>query len=439
MEKRERQFIPGLSILLLAIFLLGIIGALLHDFNGVEYGAAGALIWGGATLITFVLGTIYLSRRLLPVQGNAGWSEGFRLLWRNYTMGAANLLYGRPRETPATTAAARKKQKAAQSELAPSFKLLGAGFFFSHEAAAITRGNSYRRAAGPGLVFLNSGESVAQVFDLRPQSRSMPVNAITKDGIPVETSVSVSFRVRRPTPGSRPRSIESDAIPYPYDRDALFELNYAGSVDEENRRGWTEQVCPQAAALLVTEIAKFTLDQLLLSGASDPLKTIKAQVKEGLLELQKPEADDANPDLGQGIQAPRQILPRGIEITGVGVGAFQLADAVLERRIATWQVGLDNRMSREKMAGDLEAQKLFQQARVQAQVENIEKLLTSIDLMRQQGGAELHEVVMLRLMEMAEAMSANLAVRRLDKGGQIVQLSAEAASELRQALGRDEA
>ena len=226
--------------------------------------------------------------------------------------------------------------------------------------------------------------------------------------------------------------------PYPYDRDALFELNYAGSVDEDNRRGWTEQVCPQAASLLVTEIAKFTLDQLLLSGASDPLKTIKAQVKEGLLELQKPEVDDAHSEVGQGNQAPRQILPRGIEITGVGVGAFQLPDDVLNKRIDTWQVGLANRMSREKMAGELEAQKLFQQARVQAQVENIEKLLTSIDLMRLQGGTELHEVVMLRLMEMAEAMSANLAVRRLDKGGHLIQLSAEAAGELRQALGRDE-
>ena len=226
--------------------------------------------------------------------------------------------------------------------------------------------------------------------------------------------------------------------PYPYDRDALFELNYAGSVDEDNRRGWTEQVCPQAASLLVTEIAKFTLDQLLLSGASDPLKTIKAQVKEGLLELQKPEVADAHPEPGQGNQAPRQILPRGIEITSVSVGTLNLPAEVVAKRIAMWEAGLANRMSREKMAGELEAQKLFQQARVQAQVENIEKLLTSIDLMRQQGGNELHEVVMLRLMEMAEAMSANLAVRRLDRGGQMVQLSAEAASELRQALGRDE-
>lgn len=438
MEKEERQFIPGLSILLLAIFLLGVIGSLLHDFNGVGYEAAGAFIWGGATFITFVLGTAYLSRRLLPLQGSAGWSEGFRLLWRNYTMGAANLLYGRSRQPLATTAAAKKKKKTPQTDLAPSFRLLGAGFLFSHEAAAITRGNSYRRAAGPGLVFLHTGESIAQVFDLRPQSRSMPVNAMTSDGIPVESSISVTFRVRRPTPGSQPRSIEADDIPYPYDRDALFELNYSSSVSEDDRRGWTEQVCPQAASLLVTEIAKFKLDDLLLGAAAAPMEQIKKRVEEGLKELQKPDEDDGPHDLPLSGKAPRQTLPRGIEITGVSVGGLQLSEDVTAKRISTWQVNWQNQIAREMVAGDLEAQKVFQLARARAQMESIEQLLSSIESMRQQTGIELHEVVMLRLMEIAEAMSANMALRRLDRHGEMIRLSAEAASELRQALGRDE-
>ncbi len=48
MEEQERQFIPGLGILLLTIILLGAIGALLRDANGVSFDAAGALMWGGA-------------------------------------------------------------------------------------------------------------------------------------------------------------------------------------------------------------------------------------------------------------------------------------------------------------------------------------------------------------------------------------------------------
>ncbi|RIL09548.1 MAG: hypothetical protein DCC75_06245, partial [Proteobacteria bacterium] len=83
---------------------------MLHDYNDVPLGPAGAVMWGGAVLITFILGTAYISRRVLPLQGNLGWSEGFRLLWRNYTMGAANLLYGR-REDTSPSSSRKKKPK----------------------------------------------------------------------------------------------------------------------------------------------------------------------------------------------------------------------------------------------------------------------------------------------------------------------------------------
>ena len=86
MEEPRRQFIPGPGILMLAILLLGAAGALLHDYRDVPYDAVGAILWGGAVLVTFLLGTTHLSRRLLPIQGNLGWTEGFRLLWRSYTL-----------------------------------------------------------------------------------------------------------------------------------------------------------------------------------------------------------------------------------------------------------------------------------------------------------------------------------------------------------------
>lgn len=424
MDTKERQFIPGLGILVLTILLMGAIGALLHDFNGVELGAGGAMIWGGAVLITFVLGTAYMSRRLLPVGGNLGWSEGFRLLWRNYTMGAANVLYGRRRD-PVSKSVSRKKKQSDTSDLAPSFKLLGAGFLFAHEAAAITSGNSYVRADGPGLVFLRGGETIAKVFDLRPQSRRMPVSAMTRDGIPIETGVSVTFQVRRPAPDQRrPRSIEADIIPYPYDREALFDLTYAGSVANDERREWTEQVAPQAAALLVTEIGKYTLDELLASGGIEPLSAIKDSVRRGLKEQQ---TDDH-----------LQTLSRGIEIVGVGVGPLELPDDVTAKRLSTWQVEWQNRITQEVISGDIEAQRLYQQARARAQIENIENLLLNIEAMRRQSGVELHEVVMLRLMEVVETISANKSLSKPSAPPSLADLAAEASSELRLALEKDE-
>lgn len=420
MEDQQRQFIPGLGILVLTIILLGVVGAILHDFNGVEFGRYGAIIWGLAALFTFVLGTAYLSRRLLPIQDNLGWSDGFRLLWNNYLLGVTNLLYGRGQETSARYLAPKKK-KADLNSTAPSFKYLDAGFLFTHEAASVTIGNSYSRAVGPGLVILRDGERIDQIFDLRPQSRKAPVSATTRDGIPVETSVSVTFQVRRPAPDQRrPRSIEADVLPYPYDPDALFDLAYSASVVDDEKRPWTEQVAPQAAALLITEIHKCTLDELLESGGAEKLGEIKERIKSGLREQQ---SDDTP-----------QTLSKGIEIVGIGVGPLELPDDVTAKRLSTWQVDWQNRVSHELISGDIEAQRLYQQARARAQVENVENLLLNIEAMRRQGGVELHEVVMLRLMEVVEAISSDRSLTPGAPQNALRSLAAEATSKMRSAL-----
>ncbi len=420
MRIRERQFIPGLGHLLLATFLLGLIGAIIDDFRGVNFGVVGGLIWGGAVLITFLLGTAYISRRLLPIQGGLGWSEGFHLLWRNYTAGAADLLYGRRRVVSAPS----RKKKSAIPEVPPSFTLIGAGFLPSYQVAAIKSGGGFKRAAGPGLVILQRTESLAQIFDLRPQSRKESVSATTRDGIPIETSVSVTFQVRQPDPNQRrPRSVEADVLPYPYDHDALFDLLYTGSVTDDDKRDWTDQVCPQAAALLISEIGKVTLDELLVSGGAEALAGIRDNVKQALLEQQR------------GDQF--QTLPQGIEILGVGIGPPQLPDDVIQKRVSSWQVDWRNKIDQEMTAGAIEAQQMYQKARAQAQVENIEKLLLSIEAMRRQSGVELHEVFVRQLLEVLESSASAVAAMPLASRAVIFNIAGDAAQELRKALQSD--
>lgn len=419
MEKRGRQFIPGIGILLLAAFLLGIVGALLHDFRGVSFGDVGSIIWAGAVLVSFLLGTAYISRLLLPVQGNMGWSEGFRLLWRNYTRGAANLLYGRRKEGIVSP-----KKKSTASTLPASFSLIGAGFLYSHQVAAIRSGGGYKRAAGPGLVILSGGESVSQIFDLRPQSRRMSVSATTRDGIPVETSVSVVFQVRRPSPTQRrPRSVESDVLPYPYDRDAIFDLTYTDSVAGDEKRSWADLVCPQAATLLISEIGKYSLDELLVGAASEPLEEIKDRIK---LALKEQQGDNQ-----------MQSLSKGIDILSVGIGSLELPEDVEKKRLTSWQVEWLNKIDTETITGNIEAQRLYQQARADAQVENIENMLRSIEAMRNQSGGELHEVFMRQLIDVLEASASTSALRPLPSRVVMFNIANDASNEIRQALESD--
>ena len=424
MEESRRQFIPGPGILMLAILLLGAVGALLHDYREVPYDAVGAFLWGGAVLITFLLGTAHLSRRLLPIQGNLGWTEGFRLLWRSYTLGV-NRILGERRHEPMASATKAKKT-APDGGRSPSFQLLGAGFLFSHEAAAITRGNSFVRADGPGLVFLHANEAIAQVFDLRDQTRRQEVHATTRDGIPIATSVIVTFHVRRLAPGERrPRSVEMDTSPYPYDRSALFHLTYAGSItDDDNRLSWADQICPQAATLLVSEIGRYTLDELLISGAAKPLDDIKKNIQRGLEEMQ-------NNDNGP-------TLPKGVTIQRVNVGSLALPRDVVQKRIETWQVDWESRAQKAVEDSKLELQHLTNQSRAHALADSIDSLLASIEAVHAQGETQLHDVILAQVVNVLESMATNETSSGLPRRTQWISLAADTSQEIRHFMEQEE-
>ncbi|MEZ4515515.1 MAG: SPFH domain-containing protein [Chloroflexota bacterium] len=190
MKQSKSQFVPGLGVLLLSAVLLGAVGYVLHDFRGpVWHLGNGALDWRVAG--SFTLGTVYLSRVLLPLPDDPGWSRSFRLLWRSYfTGGVADMTSWY--DSAAIMATPDRPA------VAPSFDILDTGTLPAHEAVAIVRDHSYVRADGPGLIFLRPGESISQVIDLRPHVRRQSLIVNTRDGIPLDTSISVTFKVRSP-------------------------------------------------------------------------------------------------------------------------------------------------------------------------------------------------------------------------------------------------
>lgn len=410
METRKKPFAPGLGTLLLATVLLTLIGFLLRDFRNVPYGGVGGIIWLAALLGSFVLGTVYLSRVLLPIQSKSSWTEGLRLLYRQYFSGV-NAFVDQQRRPPSPSA--KRKPRKPRADIPRSFLNLNAGLLPSRQAAAIMRGNTYARPGGPGFLLLEPSESLAQLFDLRPHVRRQEVEANSHDGVALKTSVSVVFSVRRPQTSARTR-IESGDEPYPYDPTAIFHLNYAGSITKEDEvHRWTEQVCPQAATLLVNEIARYTLDQLLEAGAAEPLEQIRKEIRTQL--------NDA-------------FQRVGIEIIGVGVGTLEMPEEVVGRRLESWQVEWQSRAARELAGADVETLRVLQQARAKAQIDIIENLLQNIDLMRNQTESELHENVMLRLIEVLEMAAANSSIQTIVPRSLITGLTGEASSQIKQAL-----
>jgi hypothetical protein len=409
-DKRDNQFAPGLGILLLAVVLAVVIGSLFSDAKGVPYGLVGGLIWVVALMGTFSLGLVYLAQYLLPLQGNAGWSESFRILLRNYFRPITGFIEQQRTAKPTP----RKKKSAAQQELPISFRLLGAGTLASHEAVALTRGGGFSRAAGPGFVLLGRGESVYQLVDLRPHNRRQQLIASTRDGIRLKTDVSVTFRVRQPQQLQQTRRDSYNQL-YPYDGEAVFRVSHLTARTGTDRiQSWTELVAHHAATLLVGELGQYTLDELLETAGVEALDRARQSVRREL---------------------ERSFAGEGIEIISVGVGPFELSDDVTGQRIASWQVGWQGKITKQVASGDAEALRRVKQARARAQIEIIETIMHNIDAMRAAEDADLHEIVMLRLIEVLEAAMSSNQVQIVPE--QIVaNLVLEASSQMRALLDR---
>ena len=371
--------------LVVAIVIAGVVGYTLEDATGYPFKTFGLVWWATAVFVAFILGLLYYALFILPIPGNEGWAEGLRLLWRNYL--------SPPRRPSPPTRVVRKAKTAVPPQLAhlpPSFISLRSGIARSHQVLALTKGTHFSRPAGPGFVVLYKGENVSQVIDLRRHTRSQHVKANTRDGIPVELDVFVSFRLWQQEPVLHP-----DNPVYPYDPDAVFQVNYAGSVDPtDTLRRWSSQVAGQAAALLVTEIAQFALEQLYQVDAN------------GL---------GAQNEIRQRIQRnlERNEMLTGVEILSIGLSKLSLPDDVAEQRIKQWQAKWQREILIKKAAGDAEAERQIKRARARAQIEIIDNITQNILAMQRDENVNLSEVVTLRMIEAFEEAVSDASVKAL--------------------------
>lgn len=367
--------------MLAVALLLGAIGHILKDFYGVSYRWVGSYVWVIAYTIFFVIGIFYLAQFTLPLRWYESWYEGLRLI---FSFNFPYLVGGRVYDPKKA-----KKNANTIEGLPESFVRHGSAILDSHKAVAVSKGASYTRSAGPGYITMNRGESVSQVIDLRRHSRSVTVEALTHDGIPIETSVSAQFEVKRDDDPA-----ESD-LPYPYDASAIFNVSYANSLNTaDGSVQWGERLSRQAARQLVTEISAYSLDDLERKDELEP--SPMEQISERL-----------NNRLRQEFQR------YGISVLSIGVGTFKLPDDITEQRIMNWRAEWEKRIQSEKADGEAEAMRQMALARARAQIEIISRITERIEAMRASGEAELTDVVALRMIEAMEEAVADDKVRDL--------------------------
>jgi hypothetical protein len=366
-------------------FLLAIVAFFLADAYRIRYQFTGSYLWVVTFVIGFVTGLFYFCQFLLPLPWQASWYEGLRLTIRHnfpFVTEATRWFFARPRNPAAHPEASKF--------LSPGFLIHKAGMIESHYAPVINRGASFVRGEEPGYLRLKEGEIINQMVDLRRHFRRMPVKVLTRDGIALETAVSTIFEVKRPE-----NPLDSE-LPYSYDQQAIFKVNYLGNF---NLGGdvvlpWSEWICRQAASAVIGEVSRYTLDELYQpdeSGAP-PLEKIKGKVKRTMSHA---------------------FEKNGIEIITVGMSQFKAPDHIGQQRIANWQTEWERRIGVERGSAEAERARRLKLARARAQIEIIENITNSIEAMRRAHEDDVIDIVALRLIEAIEVAAADDTVKAL--------------------------
>jgi hypothetical protein len=367
-SQAKQQSRNGALVLILLIFALPIVaGLFFEDYRGVPYGWFIAVVWFVVAIFSLAFGIIYYAQFVLPHHEGENWLKGIAMMLR------AALLFGPSASVQQGSGIARKKIVIDPNSPSPSFRTLGAGMVPSHQSIVVGRDdNTNLRAMGPGFVQLKFGEVPFQPIDLRLHKRKATAIANTRDGIPIETSVGVTFQVKQ-SESDHP----DDHLEYPYSSSAVLWASQLNTFDQDNKpRPWSEQLAPQATSYMISEIAQFTLDELWQDPAI--LNGIQQRVRR---------------------QLRTAFDQYGIKVHGVKVEPKKLPDEIIAQRLENWRAPWQSQIRARAALGDAEALKIVKFAKARAQVEIIEKIMQSIDEIRQGEQADLPQIVTLRIID----------------------------------------
>ncbi len=379
-QKGEKHGLGEFIFLGLA-FVFAIIPFILKDSTGVQYRWAGTYIWLAAYFFAFGGYLFYLLVFILPIPWNLSWFEGLRLsIAYNFPILGAFLSLGTRR--PAATSACRE-------DLSPGFLRHRAGIIDSHQVLVVSSGSRYLRAAGPGYIHLRPNETVTQVIDLRRHIRQVPVKAMSGDGIPLETSLTLTFQVRQQQTAAEP------TIAFPYDPEAIFWVNYLESFKSSaGELPWSERAALDATGELIEELSRYTLDELLSQGQTDvsAISQARSRLKKKLV---------AN------------LEQFGITLLHIDIGSFRMPDEVIERRIESWQNEIQERIERSMVAEKESAKQRLIEAERAAQVELIDRLTRDIEVTWAEGDLDLAGAIIQQLLDQLAMAASDQQVRAL--------------------------
>lgn len=230
-------------------------------------------------------------------------------------------------------------------------------FLIDHASVAVLRTDiQFTRPVGPGVTFSNRGEWRAESLDLRRQVRTTKgftpptgkpakldtVNslAITRDGIPVSTDLSVTFMLDPGHSGDPREGRDATLPPYEFNKRAAEKAVYGHAYSEFEDLPWTELPLRLVVDLWRELVKEKTLLELIGRVNTDelPLLKLKGEITN---RLTSPTVETREQDGKRRLEPSREfdvLQSRGIRVLNVGgMTSVYLPDEVHKERMLRWR------------------------------------------------------------------------------------------------------
>jgi hypothetical protein len=215
-------------------------------------------------------------------------------------------------------------------------------------AAVLRTKTHFTRAVGPGVVFTEAGETLAEALDLRCQVRSassvppepdaplpadeMRTQALTQDGIPLSADLSVTFVLDPGHPRLPREGRHAHLPPYEFNPASAERAVFGHAYEDQQELPWTELPLRLAADQWREQVKQWPLSALLRveKDKPAPLHRIEAAILERLSGNGEKESAGPLSNEAQVLQA------RGIRVLEVSLSNLYLPADVQETHRQNW-------------------------------------------------------------------------------------------------------
>jgi regulator of protease activity HflC (stomatin/prohibitin superfamily) len=340
------------------------------------------------TLVLFWGGLYFLSGYTLPLRDGSQRSKSFRSLL-TLTMGTNYPYYFLNEE-------GELEERVEGNPYLNHFAGPGLVYTRCDHAAYITDGVRVKGVFEPGLTFTEKYDQPPKIIDLRTQLRAFEVEALTKDGIPINVITFMPFRIHSDGGGARLGG------PFPFRRRPVYDIVAQELVErrgdeeaDEETYEWDGQLIPIIVAPIVQDvIGRYNVDEL--CSALDPDRDPRVEIASEIRERVK-----------------QALQPMGLELIGGGISnLIPQDDAIMQRRLESWRTEWKQKIMRLEGESEAERVRRVQKARADAETEIFVKLAKVVDESIKTGDMS-HTALALRFIDsLGEIVSQWDAPRR---------------------------